>query len=84
MKQLTLGDILKCVNTLQKKGMTLKEIGELPIYIGDDDELNGIHCAWYVEDIDANSNDENMQYVVEMINEDRGNFEITGKAILIS
>lgn len=84
MKQLTLGDILKYVNTLQKKGMALKEIGELPIYIGDDDELNGIHCAWYVEDIDANSNDQNMQYVVEMINEDRGNFEITGKAILIS
>lgn len=84
MKQLTLGDILKYVNTLQKKGMALKEIGELPIYIGDDDELNGIHCAWYVEDIDANSDDQNMKYVVEMINEDRGNYEITGKAILIS
>jgi hypothetical protein len=84
MKQLTLGDILKYVNALQKKGMTLKEIGELPIYIGDDDELNGIHCAWYIETVDANDDNEDMQYLVEMINEDRGNYEITGKAILIS
>ena len=84
MKQLTLGDLLDFEADLRSKGMSLKERRALPIYIGDDDELNGIHCAWYVEDIDANSNDQNMQYVVEMINEDRGNFEITGKAILIS
>lgn len=84
MKQLTLGDILRYANSLQKEGMTLKEIGELPIYIGDDDELNGIHCGWYVEVIDANDDNEDMEYLVEMINEDRGNYEITGKAILIS
>ena len=84
MKQLTLGDILRYANSLQKEGMTLKEIGELPIYIGDDDELNGIHCGWYVEVIDANDDSEDMEYLVEMINEDRGNYEITGKAILIS
>ena len=84
MKQLTLGDVLDFAADLRRKGMKLEELRALPIYIGDDDELNGIHCAWYVEDIDANSNDENMQYVIEMINEDRGNFEITGKAILIS
>ena len=84
MKQLTLGDLLDFAADLRRKDMTLEEFRELPIYIGDDDELNGIHCAWYIEDIDAKSDDKNMQYVVEMINEDRGNFEITGKAILIS
>ena len=84
MKQLTLGDIFKYVKELQNEGMTLEEIRKLPIYIGDDDELNGIHCGWYVETIDANNEDEDMQYIIEMINESRGNNEITGKAILIS
>ena len=84
MKQLTLGDILNYVKTLQNEGMTLKEIKELPIYIGDDDELNGVHCGWYVEAIDANDDSEDMQYLIEMINENSGNYEITGKAILIS
>jgi hypothetical protein len=84
MKQLTLGDVLDFAADLRRKGMTLEEFRALPIYIGDDDELNGVHCGWYVEVVDANNDDENTQYVVEMINEDRGNFEITGKAILIS
>ena len=84
MKQLTLGDLLDFAADLRRKGMTLEEFRKLPIYIGDDDELNGVHCSWYVEVVDANSNDENTRYIVEMINEDRGNFEITGKAVLIS
>lgn len=84
MKQLTLGQILDYVKKLQDEGMTLKEIKELPVYIGDDDELNGIHCGWYVEVIDADNDDEDIQYLIEMINEDRGNNEIIGKAILIS
>lgn len=84
MKQLTLGDLLDFAADLRRKGMSLEEFRALPIYLGDDDELNGIHCGWYVETIDANSDDKNMQYVVEMINEDRGNYEITDKAILIS
>lgn len=84
MAQLKLGQILDYAKKLQNEGMALKEIKELPVYIGDDDELNGIHCGWYVEAIDANNDDEDMQYIVDMINEDRGNYEITGKAILIS
>ena len=54
MKQLTLGDVLDFAADLRRKGMTLEEFRVLPIYIGDDDELNGIHCAWYVETVDAN------------------------------
>lgn len=84
MKQLTLGDLLDFAADLRRKGMSLEEFRALPIYIGDDDELNGIHCAWYTNLVDAYDNDEDNQYLVEMINEDSGNYEITGKAILIS
>ena len=82
MKQLTLGVILQLVSNLKKEGMTIKEITELPVYIGNDDELNGIHTAWYVQPIDSNKEDD--ADFVELINEDRCNFEIKGKAILIS
>lgn len=84
MKQLTLGDLLNFIADLTQQHMTLEELKSLPIYIGDDDELNGIHCAWYTNVVDANADDVDNQYLVEMINEDRGNHKITGKAILIS
>lgn len=83
MKQLIMGDILNLAAALQKEeGMTVKEIAQLPIYLGRDDELNGIHTAWYVQPIDPNSEDD--ADLVELINEDRCNIEIKGKAILIS
>lgn len=82
MNQLTMGTILQVVSNLQKEGMTIKEISELPVYIGNDDELNGIHTAWYVQPIDPN-NEEDADFV-ELINEDRCNIAIEGKSILIS
>ena len=82
MKQLTMAEIMKLTVELQKKGMTISEIAALPIYIGDDDELNGIHTAWYGELIDANN--ENDKAFIEMINEDHHNIQLKGKAILIS
>ena len=82
MHQLKLGSILKLISDLKTDGMSLEEIANLPVYIGDDDELNGIHCAWYAEQIDPE--DENYEPFVEMINEDCGNIKIQGKAILIS
>ena len=82
MKQLTMGVILHIANSLQKEGMSAKEIAELPIYIGNDDELNGIHCAWYVQKIDRENADD--APFIELINEDSGNFEVDDKAILIS
>ena len=85
MGQLTMGNILAFVNELKDGGMSLKEIHELPIYLGDDDELNGIHCGWYTNLVDSNNTeDEDNVYTVEMINERRGNIELNGKAILIS
>lgn len=82
MSQLKMGDILNLAAALQKEGMTVKEIALLPVYIGDDDELNGIHCAWYAEPVDPNNEDH--ADLVELINERHGNYEIKGKAILIS
>lgn len=82
MNQLKMGTILKLVVDLQKEGMTTKEIAELPVYIGNDDELNGIHTAWYAEPIKPE--DEDYKWMVEMINEDSHNIKIEGKAILIS
>lgn len=82
MKQLTLGDLLDFAAQLRRKNMSLEEFRALPIYIGDDDELNGIHCAWYNELVDVNEPE--YADIVEMINEDYGNHKIKDKAILIS
>ena len=82
MKQLTMAEVMKLTVELQKKGMTISEIAALPIYIGDDDELNGIHTAWYGELIDVDN--EKDEAFIEMINEDRHNIQLKGKAILIS
>ena len=80
--QLKMENILAFCAELRSKGMTMEEIKELPIYLGDDDELNGIHCAWYTNLVDVNNPED--ADLVEMINEDRCNIEIKGKAILIS
>ena len=85
MKQLQMQHLIGLVKELMDNGMSLKEIGDLPIYLGDDDELNGIHCGWYVNIVDSNNTeDEDNVYTVEMINERRGNIQLNGKAILIS
>jgi hypothetical protein len=85
MKQLTFGDILEFAEILRKeKGLTEAELKELPVYIGDDDELNGIHSAWNCSIVD--SDDEEDAWCVEMINERSGNYELEcgDSAILIS
>ena len=82
MKQLTLGAIMDFATQLRRGGMSLEEFRNLPVYLGNDDELNGIHCAWYTNVVDEN-NPEDADFV-ELINEDRCNIELKGKAILIS
>lgn len=79
MKQLTMCEILGLVEHLKAQGMTDEEIKALPVYIGDDDELNGIHTAYCCEQID--SNDEDIDF---LINADCCNIMLSGKAILIS
>ena len=85
MEQLTFGEILEFAEILKKeRGLTEEELKALPVYIGDDDELNGIHCCWNCSIVDAD--DAYDSYVVEMINERRGNYKLEGRdsAILIS
>ena len=85
MKQLKFGDIMAFAKKLQKEGMNLGEIYELPIYIGNDDELNGVHTAWYTNLVDSNdTQNEDDVCTVELINEDGHNIKLEGKAILIS
>lgn len=78
--QLSMQDIYNLCIELKRN----YDLSKLPVYIGDDDELNGIHCAWYCEKIDSEDPDENTQYYVEMINERSGNNELQGKGVLIS
>lgn len=82
MKQLTMKVIFALAKELQKSGMTMEEIYNVPIYIGNDDELNGIHTAWYGNILDP-KNPEDADFIT-LINEDHHNFEIKSKAILIS
>lgn len=82
MEQLTMGAILQLASKLKKEGMTTKEIAALPIYIGNDDELNGIHTAWYGQLIDSDA--EKDADFTELINDDMHNYMFKGKAILIS
>jgi len=84
MEQLKINDIFEFVNILQKQGMNYKDIMALPIYLGKDDELNGIHTGWCINLLDTNDKSEDTQYFVEMINEDYANNKLTGKGILIS
>lgn len=86
MEQLKLGDILNFAKELKTNGMTDKEIKALPIYLGDDDELNGVHCGWYTDIVDTNNTEDmNTIGLIELINENRCNIKLeTGKAILIS
>lgn len=84
MKQLTINDIFDLVYQLTKKGMSYKDVMNLPIYLGNDDELNGIHNGWFCQLVDKNDNNEDMQYLVDMINEDFGTSELKDKGILIS
>lgn len=86
MNQLTVNDILAFIKELKDQGMPLEEIRKLPIYLGNDDELNGIHCGWYTNLVDADdTEDKNNMGFVELINDNWGNHKLeTGKAILIS
>lgn len=84
MDQLTINDILALCARLRGTGMTMEEIKALPIYLGNDDELNGIHTGWALDFVDSNNTTDEDEWMVEMINEDRCNIKLNGKAVLIS
>ena len=81
MEQLKFKDLMNLYFELSKK-YTTEEILDMPVYLGDDDELNGFHCGWECVMLDT-INKADMTIISE-INETPGNFQITDKAILIS
>ena len=79
--QLTMQRILEVALTLEEQGL---DLSKLRVYLGDDDELNGVHSAWYCELVENNGEEEN-NCIVELINENIGNnVEENEKFILIS
>lgn len=81
MKQLKMKNIIEMYLTLKKQYSEI-EVLDMPIYIGDDVELNGIHCAWHCEDIDEK--DKEYECLIELINSNSCNIKFDKKAILIS
>ena len=79
--QLTMQSILEVALKLEKQGLDLSKI---KVFLGNGDELNGIHNAWYCELVENNGEEEN-NCIVELINENIGNnVEENEKFILIS
>lgn len=70
--QLTMQKILDVALKLQKQGV---DLSKMRVYLGNDDELNGIHNAWYCELVENNGEEENSM-IVDLINEDFGNTNV--------
>lgn len=78
---LTVGELLSVIDSYKKEGMTQKEIDSLKIYIGRDEELNGIHLGWNIDLI--KENDKHSQDYINIINEDCCNRPFEKSAIII-
>lgn len=81
-EQLTMEKILNVALAMKQKGIDLSKI---KVFLGNDDELNGIHTAWYCELITNNGQEDN-DFIVDLINEDYNNNKVEKdeKFILIS
>lgn len=79
MKQLNMQTIYLYCQELKSKGYNLEDI---PIYLGNDEELNGVHNAWYCELI--NVKDKECEDIIDLIREDNCNIDIIDSAVLIS
>lgn len=79
-EQLKIKDLENLINKLKTKYPD--NYKDIPVYLGNDDELNGIHTGWYCEEI--NQNDVDALDLIEMINDDRCNVKFEDIAILIS
>ena len=79
MGQLTLYEIYNVAKALIENGEDLKNY---PVYLGNDDELNGIHNGWYINILDVNDDDN--EGLIELIEEDCCTTKLKDKGILIS
>lgn len=79
--QLTMQSILEVALKLEEQGLDLSKIR---VFLGDDDELNGVHNAWYCELVENDGEEENTM-IVDLINENIGSsVKENEKFILIS
>lgn len=79
--QLTMQSILEVALKLEEQGLDLSKIR---VFLGNDDELNGVHNAWFCELVENDGEEEN-NCIVDLINENIGNnVEENEKFILIS
>lgn len=61
MTQLTVKALMEKLFYIKDKlGLSKEEFESLQVYLGDDDELNGIHGAWCCYDIYDDSSDGDM------------------------
>ena len=94
MKVLKAGDILKILNNLKEKYGN--KLLEAPVVLGDDEELNGVHSAFFCQEIDTKNpkgddllfDIEDIKYQTEWIEFDKDKKEkvikYEGLTILIS
>ena len=79
--QLTMQSILEVALKLEEQGLDLSKIR---VFLGNDDELNGVHNAWYCELVENDGEEEN-NCIINLINENIGSYvEDNEKFILIS
>lgn len=79
--QLTMQSILEVALKLEEQGLDLSKIR---VFLGNDDELNGVHNAWYCELVENDGEEENTM-IVDLINENIGSsVKENEKFILIS
>lgn len=79
--QLTMQSILEVALKLEEQGLDLSKIR---VFLGNDDELNGVHNAWYCELVENDGEEENTM-IVDLINENIGSsVRENEKFILIS
>lgn len=50
--QCTVKDLRRLLKQIDELPLSEKEKDQIQIYLGDDDELNGIHTGWYAEIVD--------------------------------
>lgn len=78
MKELTLQDLYILIEDCKNKNLPL----DTPVFIGDDEELNNIHTAFFAQVIRKDNKGDD--YYFERIHEASGNAEAKDINILIS
>lgn len=77
--QLTVKDLRQLLKQVDELPLSDKEKNAIQIYLGDDDELNGIHTGWFAEIVDL----EKDPMTNETINENNSNRPPLSKHIIL-